>query len=772
MRLFVAAWLPAAAAAGCVSFSGPVEGSSCSADEPLLVWKRPAGELRRAALPQGFYDKTVADPALDWGAPHRGDAFFDFRGRGKHLVEIFLAVADAGENSFVLEAGGKAVDARHQAKPGPVRMMPRRRTRRLSLIGVVSGPAELRVRTDAGAYWISAVRWLPVREFEQAWVPKWLERARYLVKHALFEADGERPTRRRDYLEQLYERLYFSRQPAVRQEAVIGLARVFYWLAAENHQPRDIERAAEWLEKAWRAAPGDPRVRQMVAASCTGLNTGSGAPLATGPFCDGAEPVPWEIALPFPPRNAPAWAVAQRRLARRMEAITRWWVDERQHPGGELGGEWGDDVEILRSWGPEALGFGSEVAARGLRRLADGVWNSGLLEHGYDRRISDVEHSSEPTTDTQPLAAALEPENPALLERLKLTSECAYHWIVRQPDGRYRFRGAWFNCREFDPKPERAIDVHYNVRAMGPALWYAYFSRDTRLIELLAKWGESWLEAMRRTEHGKPAGIIPSAVRAADGSYLIGSDAWDKPEAEWDYFQWSGRSQEAVTSLFLALEDLTGEPRWREAVAESFSIFSRCGQYRRLCDQIRQAPEAFYEWRRRSADARFDKSFPYTPMVNDDTQLNAMAHQAAQAEQRLAFNFDMFTSEVLYTDRVYYGIPAAYQLFLFGGAAPRGERYPLFAVTWPVSRADFARGVLEATDSSVRLRIYSFEPSGHAISVRLWRLRPGRYRWESKDLGGRLLASREAEIDRLPALLDFDVPARQEITISAHRLGN
>jgi hypothetical protein len=35
-----------------------------------------------------------------------------------------------------------------------------------------------------------------------------------------------------------------------------------------------------------------------------------------------------------------------------------------------------------------------------------------------------------------------------------------------------------------------------------------------------------------------------------------------------------------------------------------------------------------------------------------------------------------------------------------------------------------------------------------------------------------LLASREAEIDRLPALLDFDVPARQEITISAHRLGN
>lgn len=772
MRLLFAAWLPVAAVAGCVSFGGPVEGSSCSEDESLLEWRGAPAKLERLALPKGFYDRTIGDPALDWGVRRQGDAAFKFRGRGKHLVEVFLAVEDGGESSFLLEANGKPVDARHQVKPVAARMMPRRRLRRLSLVGMVTGPAELKVRTGAGEYVLSAVRWRPLREFEEEWAPKWLERARYLLAHALYEAEGERPSRRREYLEQLYERLYLSRRPEARQEAVIGLARVWYWLAAENHQPRDIEQAADWLEKAWRASPHDTRVRQMIAAACSGLNTGSGAPLATGPFCDDVAPVAWEIALPFPPRNAPAWAVAQRRLARRMEAITRWWVDERQHPGGELGGEWGDDVEILRTWGPQALGLGSEVAARGLRRLADGVWNSGLLEHGYDRRVADVEHSSEPTTDTQPLAAALDPDSATLLERLKLTAQCAYHWIARQPDGRYRFRGAWFNCREFDPKPERALDVHYNVRAMGPALWYAYFSRDAKLIDLLVKWGESWLEAMRRTDHGKPAGIIPSAVRSVDGSYLIGSDAWDKPEAEWDYYQWSGRSQEAITSLFLALEDLTGEPRWLEAVAESFAILGRCEAFPRLCDQIRQAPEAFYEWRRRSADARFDKAFPYTPAANDDAQLKAMAQLAAQAEQRLAYNFDMFTSEVLYTDRVYYGFPAGYQPFLFGGAAPRGERYPCFAVTWPVSRADFARGVLEATATSVRLRIYSFERAGHPVAVRLWRLRPGLYRWETKDLGGRLLAAREGKIDRLPALVEFEAPPRQEVTISGLRLAN
>ena len=723
-------------------------------------------------MPAGFYDRTIWDAALDWGVPFGGDAVFEFRARGKHLVEVSLAVSDEGDRSFVLEANGKVVDGRHEVKPGPVRMMPRRRTRRISLLGMVSGPAQIKVRTDAAEYQLSMVRWLPAKEFEREWAPKWRERARYLAANALYEAEGERPGQRRHYLEQLYDRLYLSRQTEVRKEAVIGLARAWYWLAAENHQPRDIQRVAELLEEALRLAPGDGLVRQMISASCTGLNVGSGRAMAAGPFCEAVEPVPWEIATPFTPRNAPRWAVTQQRLARRMEAITAWWVEKRQHPRGELGGEWGDDVEILRSWGPQALGFGSEVAALGLRRLADGIWNSGLLLDGYDRRVSDVEHSSEPTTDTQPLLAALTPDDEAVLARLKQTAECAYHWIGRQPDGRHRFRGSWFNCREIDPKPERALDVHLNVRAMGPALWYAYLSRDAKMIELLAKWGESWLEAVRRTERGKPAGIIPSVVRSADGSYRIGAGTWDKPEAEWDYFQWSGRSQEAITSLFLALDDLTGEPRWLEAVGESFAVMSACEAHGRLCEEIRAAPEAFYEWRRRSADARFDRAFRYSTGMNDDSRLNWMARLAAKAEQRLAYNFDMFTSEVLYTDRVYYTLPADYQQFLFGGASPRGERYPAFAVTWPAGEIEFARAVLEAAPAALRMRIYSFETEPATVAVRAWRLRPGQYRWETKDLGGKLLGSGERKVQKLPAVLQFPVPARQEVSITVHRLGS
>lgn len=756
--------------AECVCLSGPVAGSACTAPGGLLRWREAPAGTETVTLPAHQHDKTLWDPAIDRYWMLGGDARFEFRGRGRQFLEIFVAVAEEGDRSFVLEVNGKAADTRHLAKPAPVRLMPRRRTRRLSLVAMVRGPAELRVRTDAPRYGISVVRWTPARDFESRLAPAWRARAEQLLARPLFEAEGERPAQRRNYLEQLYERLALSAQPEVRREAAIGLARAAYWLAAENHEPRDIERTAALLEQALRLAPRHRLVRQTASAFCTGLNTGSGRPMAGPSFCGQVEPVSWDISLPFTPRNAPQWALAQRRLARRMEAITSWWVNERQHPGGELGGEWGDDVEILRVWGPQALGFGSEVAARGLRRLADGLWRSGLLEHGYDRRVSDVEHSAEPTTDTQPLLAALDPDSEEVLERLKLTSACAFHWIAPQPDGRWRFRGAWFNCREFDPRPERAVDVHLNLRAMGPALWYAYFRRDQELISLLARWGESWLEAMRRSDHGKPAGLIPSAMRSRDGEYRIGSGAWDKPELEWDYYQWSGRSQEAITSLFLALHDLTGEGRWLEAVGESFAVLARCESYPRYCEQIRRAPEAFYEWRRRSADARFDHAMGYANVSGDDRRLERMAKLAAEAERRLAYNFDMFTAEVLYTDRVYYAPPVDYQIYLFGGVPPRGERYPSFAVSWPPAKAEFARAVLEATPSSLRIRLYSFESEPAVVPVRLWRLEPGTYRWELKDLAGRLVASGELVRQGAPFLAEFTIPPMQEVTLSVHRL--
>jgi hypothetical protein len=195
----------------------------------------------------------------------------------------------------------------------------------------------------------------------------------------------------------------------------------------------------------------------------------------------------------------------------------------------------------------------------------------------------------------------------------------------------------------------------------------------------------------------------------------------------------------------------------------------RCGSAAELCGQIRGAPEAFYEWRRRSGDPRFDRAFGYVAQGSDAEMLGGMERQAREMEARLGVNFDMYTSEVIWTDRVYYLLPPEYRQRLFGGEAPRGDRYPTFAVTWPAAQADFARAVLEAGPDKLRLALYSFEPAEARIPLRVWRLKPGAYEWESRGARGTLLARGSVEVKTLPQVVEVVAPGRKEAIVTLAR---
>src|SRR5690606_25070084 len=92
--------------------------------------------------------------------------------------------------------------------------------------------------------------------------------------------------------------------------------------------------------------------------------------------------------------SAPAWSVTQREALCRLRQICHWWVNERQAENGELGGKFGDDVEILRWWAALVLS-GDNTAIRGWQRLADGVWQSKYVKEGYASQLEDVEHAAE-----------------------------------------------------------------------------------------------------------------------------------------------------------------------------------------------------------------------------------------------------------------------------------------------------------------------------------------------------------------------------------------
>jgi hypothetical protein len=395
--------------AGCLSFADPPTGSACTKTSSELAWLNPPDSLDTVeASRRSSYDRLLHDPSFSTGVTVGGEIHFQLQASTPHLMEVFLMTTDHEKYSFVLEADGEVLDSRHRIAPSPGRLRPKRGLRHLSLLGIVKGGTALTVRSDSPRYTLSAVRWTSQKEFEQKLVPTWLERAGSLMADPFLE---RLRTGRRRSAEQLFDRLALSSREEVRREAVLGQTRVMYWLAAENHEPRDIERTAQLFRQALKLAPGDTILRQMISSSCSGFNIRVGR-MPEGDFCDEVEPAPWPVAVPPSPPDAPEWAVSQRKLAARMDAITRWWVENRQQPNGEIGGGWGDDVEILRHWGPQALGLGSAIAARGLKNIADGLWSSGTLLNGYDRHISDVEHASEPTTDPQPLLGALTPDAP------------------------------------------------------------------------------------------------------------------------------------------------------------------------------------------------------------------------------------------------------------------------------------------------------------------------------------------------------------------------
>ena len=108
---------------------------------------------------------------------------------------------------------------------------------------------------------------------------------------------------------------------------------------------------------------------------------------------------------------------------------------------------------------------------------------------------------------------------------------------------------------------------------------------------------------------------------------------------------------------------------------------------------------------------------------------------------------------------VYYSLPPESSWRLFGGEAPRGDRYPFFAVTWPATGVEVARAVLAAEPGALRLRLYSFEKNETLLRLRLWRLKPGRHEWRA---GTR---REEFTVTSAPHMLSLPVPPAREQTV-------
>ncbi|HEY3131013.1 MAG TPA: hypothetical protein VGL91_16280 [Acidobacteriota bacterium] len=755
---------------GCISFARhPIPSSDCRCFlEPestvQLLTGQKSASLETKAVAEDF-DAQLYDPAFLDGVPIQNSPARVLLQPppGEYLVEVIVTGVDAYQRKFWL-----VLD---RERMGPWKTVNGKNLSLVSWVSVTRGPVVLAVETDAPRYVLSALRWTSREKFEQQTAPRLMERARRWFRQPVYNRGIEGAFARVSRLMELLERARFSQNIAVRREALIGLGRVRYWLTAEKGDAEDIEETSQALRKAAALAPRDRILRQTLSSWCRGIPNLHARRSIQEDFCARVTPESWLVSLPHVPADAPDWAVTQRALMGRLNAITRWWVQNRQQANGELGGGRSADMELFGTWVSQALGFGDRDAARGVHAMADGIWAGGALEAASTERTRII-GSAEPAIDSQPLAVALDPANTTLRARLALSADCVKNWISPSPSGAWRFRGAWSICNQFDPEPERDIDVLENIRAVGPALWQAYLTQDPNLIQLLSRWGESWVGSMRQTIAGKPAGIFPPAVQITDGGYLVGSPRWWEPQSGRDTYLWSGAGQEAASSLLLALYDLTGDKRWLAVVAESFAPVREKRTQPPVALEIRANPQAFLEWRQRSGDSSYDEYFHYSPPAPANyawlRQVRTeMTQLARNIEARHSTNFAMYTTEALFTDRVNYSLPFTYRLRLFGGETPRGDRYPMFAVTWPLQPADFARAVLVADTQHLQLMLYSFEKAETRAGIHLWKLAPATYRWRMESLSANqlLLDSGTIQVGQRGQLVTFPLPPRKEVIL-------
>ncbi len=546
------------------------------------------------------------------------------------------------------------------------------------------------------------------------------------------------------------------RENPLYERALWYRGRLLYWLWLERGIYFEHDAAARDLRKMAELHPRDSLVRMY-----------NGEQIDTPDPFDGVKK----------PANAPAWAFSEWELMNRLKHIVDWWVLDRQSKTGEFGGKFGDDVELLRFWSPLILS-GDTVAYQGWKKLADGVWNSDRMYKGYAKKPSDVEHSSEFLSDTAPLMV-LYTDDPVYENRLSWSAGYFRNLWTGFNDKGYRFfKSSWFSSTEVEMQPPRNRDVPYTSRATKAVRYYAWKARDPETLKALQEWSDGWLHASQRTDKGKPLGIIPASVEYPTGAFNGDGSNWYTANMFWDYFDWTGGA--SILDQLLFTWTMTGQKKYLKPIVQNLQFVSKyAGSLSEKKNDFRKGSDkwAAYRlshssefwsvigtWRLLTGNKKYDRLLMQygTPFIkyrltgNPDYLVKGMEPYL----KTIRYNYPMFTSEVIHTDRVHIAPGNTRQAGILQGMVTGYNIYegssPYIAVSWENASRDATFLVTNSDSSSLHVILYSFSKNNDKLTARLWQLRPGIYTMKITGRG-KILESKKITIqkggERFPILL-------------------
>ncbi|VAX27163.1 hypothetical protein MNBD_IGNAVI01-1351, partial [hydrothermal vent metagenome] len=266
----------------------------------------------------------------------------------------------------------------------------------------------------------------------------------------------------------VYEEIVQLENHPLQLRAMFELAKVSFWIWVEQHIQLQIDDADKYFKIVQKYYPDNKLVKMYL-----------------GDRIRSAEYPKWD-------KQIPKWAYLQKKSMVGVLDIIHYWVENRQADNGEFGGKYDDDVEMLRWWPVSRIVAEDSIALRGMHRLVNGVWNSNWIENGWSRKLRDVEHSSEPVADTQPMMIGFDYGNPIYVERCMATADKLGLWTGINKKGHRHFKSSWYSATAIDTTAPKDCDVEMNTRTIKAVNWLAWYNHHPAAMKFLREWTNSW----------------------------------------------------------------------------------------------------------------------------------------------------------------------------------------------------------------------------------------------------------------------------------------
>jgi hypothetical protein len=495
----------------------------------------------------------------------------------------------------------------------------------------------------------------------------------------------------------------------------------------------------------------------------------------------------------------PLWAQKANYAIKNLLEIIHYWVQNRQAENGEFGGKYDDDVEMLRWWPVGSLVAGDSITMLGLTRLVNGMWNSDWLENGFSKKVLDVEHSSEPVADTQPMMIGIDYGNPIYVERCMESIQGLENlWTGINEKGHRHFKSSWYSATEIDQTPPKDCDVPYNTRTVKAARWLAWYNRHPVAMKFLKEWGDSWLEDCLRTDKHKPYGIVPSAIRYHDDAIGGHADNWHHPGLFWTYYNFHGGID--MMMQFLSNYVLFEDPKYLEPIELAIQLAEKYygedlgaapwGSEQWVAHILNNSHEfsnLVEQWRLITGDSKYDdfllkigSDYLKFRLTGDEEYLVAGCEPIIDGT---IYNRELITTEGYFTDRIdiknirqgpSWG--ANHLEAMFTGKTLSSGFYPFSDLAWQGMGNNFSAVVLESGTENLKIMAYNLAEVSVAGSIHFWNLKPGSYSVtqgpdkNNDRMMDQIEIKQDVEIDGPSQIIGVNLPARERQIIEINTI--